>query len=545
MTDPDIILDIQNLLVARPAGAAGPPILDHVNFALRRGDFLAIVGESGSGKTTLAHAIIGLLAEGVTVKSGQIRFGYTDLLTVPDHRLTRIRGAEIGFVPQDPATSLNPVKTIGAQLSEVFRLRARSWGGTNKARCIALLEQVGIDQPERRLKQYPHQLSGGQKQRVLIAIGFALNPRLLIADEPTSALDVTVQKQVMTVFDRLVAEHGTTVVFVTHNIALAADHASRILVMRGGKIVEGNDLAGILARPVDPYTRLLLESARSDSRPTPRRAVSDGAIIEVESLVKVFDAKARLTRSHPPLTAVDHVSFAVRPGSTFGIVGESGSGKSTTARMIIGLESPTAGHVRFNGQDITRLPRAEQRAVWRDIQLVHQNPYASLNPRAKIGEIIASPLRAHGIGSAVFRAERAASLLEQVGLPRSLLARRPRELSGGQRQRVAIARALALNAKIIILDEALSALDVVTQAQVLDLLRALQEELGLTYIFISHDLTVVKQFADDIAVMHRGRLVEIGPVAEIFERPATPYTRSLLGALPGQRLAEAVFAITA
>ena len=534
------LLAVEDLIVEHRIAGASRRILDNVSLTLNQGDFLAIVGQSGSGKTTLGHALIGLLAEELRVVSGRVTLAGTDLLALPEHRLADLRGRDIGFVPQDPGSALNPVKTIGAQLAEAFRLHGAGWFRRRvvRAQCLRLLEEVGIDRPAERFRQYPHQLSGGQKQRVLLAIAFAHSPRLLIADEPTSALDVTVRRQVMALFDRLVRDHGTTVIFVTHDIALAADHASRLLVMRDGRVVEQGTSADVLARPAEPYTKQLIANALPPSAarraPAPLAPEADAApIIAVEELVKIFGP----ARGASPFTAVDRVSFAIQPGSTFALVGESGSGKSTTVRTLIGLEPATAGAIRFDGRDITRTTPAERRELWRDVQLVHQNPFSSLNPRATIGDIVASPLVAHRIGSRATRDERVSELLDAVGLPAGIHSRRPHELSGGQRQRVAIARALATKARVIVLDEALSALDVVTQAQILDLLRGLQADLGLTYIFISHDLGMVRDFADEVGVMRRGRLVESGPVERIFRHPASGYTRALLDALPGERLA--------
>jgi len=533
------LLDIAELVIGRRTSPETPPILEGVGLSLKAGDFLAVVGESGSGKTTLSHAVIGLLSEALSIRSGRIDFLGRDLAGLSDRDFARIRGRDIGFVPQDPGASLNPVKTIGAQLLEVFALHPEIAPprGEARIRALDLLRDVGIDRPEERFRQYPHQLSGGMKQRVLLAIAFALKPRLLIADEPTSALDVTVQKQVMAVLQRLVSENGTTVIFVTHDIALAAEYASRLLVMRGGKIVEDGALADVLAKPRDAYTRTLLANALPQPHDGKPAGEDTPALIEVEELVKRFGGKSSLGRRKPSIAAVDGVSFSVRAGRTFALVGESGSGKSTTARIIIGLETASEGSVRFGGADVTHLPPGERRLFWRGIQLVHQNPFASLNPRATLAEIIASPLVAHRIGDAASRRERVRELLEQVGLPAEFAGRRPAELSGGQRQRVAIARALALKAGVIILDEALSALDVVTQAQILTLLHRLQRDIGLTYIFISHDLGVVRDFADDVGVMQRGRLVETGTVADVFTRPASPYTRALLDAHPGEALA--------
>lgn len=542
------ILEVEDLIVDLPRGAENRQILKGVSFSVRRGEFVALVGESGSGKTTLSHSIIGMLAHGLRPRSGHVRFSGQDLLALGDRQFSQILGKDIGFIPQDPAASLNPVKTIGFQLSEIFRLRPKEFkrGSVIRSKCVELLKQVGVDRPEERLRQYPHQLSGGLKQRVLIAIAFGLRPKLLIADEPTSALDVTVQKQIMTIFAELAEEHHAAVIFVTHDIALASDHASRVLVMREGKVVEDAGVDSILQHPADRYTQLLVHNARAafgkieTSLPLKGHAFSESGefenIIEVENLVKIYGDDGFIFRNRDKFTAVSGVSFKVRRGSTFALLGESGSGKSTTARTIIGLETATSGAIRLNGRDITQVRGRRRKEIWRDIQLVYQNPNSSLNPRETVGEIIVSPLRAHGVGSRTSRTARVVELLDQVGLPRSVFQKVARELSGGQSQRVAIARALALSAKVIILDEALSGLDVVTRSQVLALLKRVQRELALTFIFISHDLSVVRSFADDVGVMQQGHLVEAGKTDDIFERPRTSYTRALLDALPGAKL---------
>jgi peptide/nickel transport system ATP-binding protein len=525
------ILDVRGLSV-EPSAKGARRILDDVGFSLRKGEFLAIVGESGSGKTTLSRALTGLLAPSLRIAQGTIQFAGVDLTRLPERPFGRLRGQDIGYVPQDPATSLNPTKTIGSQLSEVFRLHPdRASGGASlRDRCIELLEQVGIDRPAERLKLYPHQLSGGQKQRVLIAVAFALNPKLLVADEPTSALDATVQRQVMTVFDRLVQERRTTVVFITHNIALAADHASHILVLRHGRVVEANTVAGILAEPAAAYTRQLLGHGQPVvlRQAAFRPCQSSDPILEVEQLVKVFGGR-------DGQRAVDDVSFSIPRGSTFALVGESGSGKSTTARIIAGLEQGTSGRVRLDGSDITRPGVSQRRRVWREMQFVHQNPDSALNPRETVMRIVSSPLRAHRVGRQDEVAARVLGLLHQVGLPHEIVTKRPFQLSGGQRQRVALARALALETRLLILDEALSALDVVTQEQVIALLRELRQTLGLSLLFISHDLSVVERFADFVGVMHKGRMVEVGAIDRVFTLPETQYTQSLLVARPGRR----------
>jgi peptide/nickel transport system ATP-binding protein len=534
------LLAVRGLRVEYEPGSAA---VDGVDLVLEPGEIVALVGESGSGKTTLAKSILGLLPASARIAAGSIDFDGTDLAGLTEKQLTRIRGRRIGLVPQDPGASLDPVRTIGSQVAEVFRLHrdGRRWTRRElRAEVVRLLTLVGIDRPEERLRQYPHELSGGLKQRVLIAIGFSLRPQVLIADEPTSALDVTVQRTVLEVFDRLAKEFGTAVVFVTHDLAVATDHADRIVVMRGGRIREDRAVGEILSRPEDEYTVRLLEEAAPARAAAPvagALAAVDGLdgqaagyALEARGLVKVFG------RSGAEHRAVDAVSFGVRPGTTFALVGESGSGKSTTARMLMRLLDPTEGTVLVHGRDVTGLDGRGKRELWRTLQLVYQNPDSALDPRLRIRDIIAEPLVNFGLGTRADQRGRVAELLEQVNLPERAAAARPMELSGGQRQRVAIARALALGARTLVLDEALSALDVLTQAQILALLEELQRELGLTYLFISHDLHVVERISHEVGVMRRGRLVETGPTGSIFSDPQHEYTRLLLGSNPGHRL---------
>jgi ABC-type glutathione transport system ATPase component len=442
------------------------------------------------------------------------------------------------MVPQDPGASLDPVKTVGSQVAEVFRLHPEGCKRSKdeiRAEVIRLFELVGIDRPRERLRQYPHELSGGLKQRVLIAIAFSLRPKLLIADEATSALDVTVQRRVLEVFSRLARDHGTAIIFVTHDLAVATDLADRIVVMKRGKIREDRPVNDILTHPEDDYTvRLLMEASPAAPKDTSFAAEPDREesipAIEVQGLKKSFGQGEAEHR------AVDNVSFAVRQGNTFALVGESGSGKSTTARMIMRLLDPDSGSVRIQGRDVTSLAGRDKRELWRTLQLVYQNPDSALDPRLTIGDIVAEPLVSFRIGSRSERRARVAELLDQVNLPASVVGSRTKELSGGQRQRVAIARALALGARTLVLDEALSALDVLTQAQILVLLEDLQRHLGLSYLFISHDLHVVERVAHDVGVMSKGQLMEVGPTAQVFRNPQSDYTRLLLDSNPGHRL---------
>ncbi|MFC9876093.1 dipeptide ABC transporter ATP-binding protein [Nocardia salmonicida] len=524
------ILSVRDLRVSY----GGPEVVSGVGFDIRPGEFVALVGESGSGKSTISNAITGLLPRQTRI-TGSIELDGHQLVGLHPRQFTKLRGTSVGLVPQDPALSLNPVLTIGRQVAEVFRLHHRGLGREEiRRRSIELLDQVGVDRAAQRLRQYPHELSGGLKQRVLIAIAFGLDPRLLIADEPTSALDVTVQKQVLAVFDRLTAEHNTSVLFVTHDLALATDHATQVLVMRGGELLEHGPVAQVVRAPEHEYTGVLLDAAAVHFRdnPTHIRETSPEVLVRATDLVKRFGVRGGGSAS---VAAVDDVSFDIRRGTTFALVGESGSGKSTTARLVLGLVEATSGTVELDGVRQDRRSFRTRREYWRRIQYVYQNPQVALDPRFTVERLIAEPLVEFGIGDRVRRRARVAELLEQVGLPAAFVRRRPRDLSGGQQQRVAIARALALGAEVIVLDEALSALDVVTQAQILALLQRLQRELGVTYLFISHDLAVVRQISDDIGVLRRGKLVETGSVGDIFDNPRHEYTRELLSSIPGRR----------
>ena len=528
------LLEVRGLHVQYGRGPEAVVAADSHGLVLKPGEIVALVGESGSGKSTLAKSLIGLLPQSATVSAGSIKLDGIELTGLSERAMEKIRGRLIGMVPQDPGASLDPVKTVGSQVAEVFRLHSEEGKRSRseiRAEVIRLFELVGIDRPVERLKQYPHELSGGLKQRVLIAIAFSLGPKLLIADEPTSALDVTVQRRVLEVFSRLARDHGTAVIFVTHDLAVATDLADRIVVMQHGRILEDRSVADILARPEEDYTLKLLQEA-SPAAPALVDTASDEAVaaIEVCGLTKIFGRGATEHR------AVDDVSFSVRTGTTFALVGESGSGKSTTARMIMRLLEPSSGTVRVQGNNVTSIQGREKRELWRSLQLVYQNPDSALDPRLTVRDIVAEPLVSFRVGSRLERRARVTELLDQVNLPARVAGSRPRELSGGQRQRVAIARALALGARTIVLDEALSALDVLTQAQILVLLENLQRDLGLSYLFISHDLHVVERFAHDVGVMSRGQLREVGPTSQVFSNPQSEYTRLLLDSNPGRRL---------
>ncbi|MBT1426163.1 dipeptide ABC transporter ATP-binding protein [Dickeya dianthicola] len=533
------VLELEDVSIAYRDDDGERTVVEGVSFAIQPGEVVALVGESGSGKTTTAQAVIGLLADNGRLTRGAIRLNGADISRWSQPRLDSIRGRVVSLVPQDPGSSLNPVKTIGEQVDEILRLHQKSDRRRLRRQTLALLTRVGLTEPELRAGQYPHELSGGMKQRVLIAIAIALKPALIIADEPTSALDVTVQKRILDLLDELRRENGTAILFVTHDLAVAAERADRLLVFQKGYIQEQGPTRQVLSAPQSQYARTLLANipslapARRPSRADAScQSISSQPIVQVEQLVQEFP----LTGSRTQLfRAVDAVSFSVAPGTTHAIVGESGSGKTTTARMILGFQRPTAGRILIDGTDITRLRGEALRQFRQTIQLVYQNPFSSLDPSQRLFDIVEEPLRNFNRYTRTERANRVHEIFERVALPASLLQRRPAELSGGQRQRVAIARALVLEPKVLVLDEAVSALDVTVQAQILRLLEELQASLGLTYLFISHDLAVVRQIADTVSVLYHGKQVESGPVEQIFARPAERYTRELIDAIPGQR----------
>ncbi|WP_109208787.1 MULTISPECIES: ABC transporter ATP-binding protein [Microbacterium] len=544
------LLQVSNLSVSYSLGGRSRPAVRDVSFTVDRGEVVAIVGESGSGKSTTAHAVIHLLSANASVDAGSIVFDGTDLTGLSRRAWREVRGRAIGLIPQDPTTSLNPVKRVGRQVGEPLVIHGLATRRGADARAVELLRLAGIGEPEARAKQFPHQFSGGMKQRALIATALAAEPQLVIADEPTSALDVTVQKQILDHIDTLATTLGTAVLLITHDLGVAADRADRIIVMQDGGIVETGAARQVLEDPQHPYTRALIAAApglrgtaarvsgrRSPTEPdaSSRASVSTDAasppLLEVTDLRKEFPLPG-----HDKLVAVDDVSFRIDRGETLAIVGESGSGKSTTARLALRLEKPTAGGIRFDGNDLVTASREELRALRRRFQLVYQSPFASLDPRFTIAEVIDEPLRAFGVDKAE-RALRVRELIDQVALPAGIASRRPAELSGGQRQRVAIARALALRPDLVVLDEAVSALDVSVQAQILELLAAVQRDVGVSYLFISHDLAVVREISDRVAVMQRGRIVEQGATAQVLGDPREEYTRRLIDAIPGSTLA--------
>ena len=626
--DANPLLKITDLEVTFTTSTGVVPAVRGANLTIYPGQTVAIVGESGSGKSTTAAAVIGLLPGTGKVTGGSIEFDGKELTTMSSKEWIEVRGSGIGLVPQDPMSNLNPVLRVGTQVKEALlanNIVPRSEAGE---RVTELLEQAGLPDGERRAKQYPHEFSGGMRQRVLIAIGLASRPKLLIADEPTSALDVTVQRRILDHLETLTKEMGTAVLFITHDLGLAAERAEQLVVMHRGRIVESGPALEILQHPQHPYTKRLvsaapsLASARIESAHArgithteeeftgSAKNASSEEMIRVEHLTKEFHIRGAKGDASK-LLAVDDVSFTLRRGKTLAVVGESGSGKSTAANMILHLLEPTSGKIFFDGEDTSEYTEAQLFALRRRLQAVFQNPYGSLDPMYSIYRIIEEPLKIHGYGTLEYaraeikraeatgrepepwavaaleghsesdkklreervkayaqqeverakaagrepelwavaaleghsefnpkklREERVAELLDLVALPRSAMRRYPNELSGGQRQRVAVARALALNPEVIVLDEAVSALDVLVQNQILHLLNDLQAELGLSYLFITHDLAVVRQIADDVVVMEKGRLVEANTTDALFDHPVQDYTRELIEAVPGRKI---------
>jgi len=546
------LLEIKDLAITFRTSHGDVDAVRNANFTVMPGETVAIVGESGSGKSTSALAAIGLLAGNGRVSSGQIIFDGEDITHVSEKRMIELRGNSIGMVPQDPMSNLNPVWKIGFQVKETLKANGLPSGPKDVAKVLA---EAGLPDAERRAKQFPHEFSGGMRQRALIAIGLSCQPRLLIADEPTSALDVTVQRQILDHLDRMTTELGTAVLLITHDLGLAAERAQKVVVMYKGQVVESGPSLELLRNPQHPYTKRLVSAAPSLSSRRIQVAKEVGVepvdllaptevvhekgkpdeVLKIENLKKVFKLRSGFGRS-TDFTAVDDVSFTVKRGTTTAIVGESGSGKSTVAQMVLNLLQPTSGKIIFDGVDTSTLNAKELFKFRRRVQPIFQDPYGSLDPMYNIYRTIEEPLRTHKVGDKASREKKVRELLDQVSLPQSAMTRYPNELSGGQRQRVAIARALALDPEVIICDEAVSALDVLVQDQVLNLLANLQSDLGLTYLFITHDLAVVRQIADEVCVMERGKLVETGTTDSVFENPRRDYTRKLLDAIPGATL---------
>jgi peptide/nickel transport system ATP-binding protein len=528
-----------------------------VSFDVPKNSTVALVGESGSGKSVSAMAIMGLLPpeSAMVLPGSRVMYGGRDLLKETREGLQKLRGREISMIFQEPMTSLNPVFTVGDQIAEVLRLHMGLSRAQARARTIEVLHEVGIPEPKLRVNSYPHQLSGGQQQRVMIAMAIACEPKLLIADEPTTALDVTIQKQILDLMAGLKQRHQMSVLFITHDLAMVGEIADQVVVMQSGEVREAGSVADIFQNAQHPYTKALLECRpRLDRRPMrlpviedfirsqgqpvslPERTrgvtAGDPIILQVRNLSKEFKLRQGAF-GHRAFKAVDHVSFELARGKTLGLVGESGSGKTTVGLTLMRLVDASGGEVLFEGADLLKLTRAEMMPYKRRIQIIFQNPYASLNPRFTVGNILMEPMLIHGIGIDLEERSRMVySLLDKVGLTRAAFNKYPHEFSGGQRQRIAIARCLTMKPDVLICDESVSALDVSIQAQVLNLLQDLQDEFGMSYIFISHDLAVVKYISDQVMVMHNGEIVEMAGSDDIYLHPQQEYTRKLLSAIP-------------
>ena len=534
--------------------------LKGISFDVPENATVALVGESGSGKSVSSLAVMGLLPPDTTLidASSSITFAGRELLSLPLAERRRMCGKDIAMIFQEPMSSLNPVFTVGFQIGEVLREHMGMDGPQARARTLALLGEVGIPDPAKKIDAYPSQMSGGQQQRVMIAMAIACEPKLLIADEPTTALDVTIQKQIMDLIAALQKKHRMSVLFITHDLALVADIADRVIVMRHGVVREEGEARQVLAEPADDYTRALLHCRpRLDERPVRLPVIDDflggragrGIVLEqrsrgyaagdepllvVDRLSKSFFLREGLFGKRE-FKAVKDVSFTLARGKTLGVVGESGSGKTTVGLTLLRLHKATGGTAMFEGRDLIGMPERDFMPYKRRIQIIFQNPYASLNPRFTVGQILMEPMRIHRIGAGDRERETMAkALLDKVGLPAQAFHRYPHEFSGGQRQRIAIARCLTMKPEILVCDESVSALDVSVQAQVLNLLQDLQDEYKMSYIFISHDLSVVKYIADQVMVMHQGSVVELADSDELYRNPQHPYTRALLGAIPGQ-----------
>lgn len=532
MTSADIVLDIRDLSVHLPSGGDRSHAVEHVSITVRRGELVCIVGESGSGKSVTAFAAMGLLPKGILqVDAGQILLNGEDVVAASDARLRALRGQTMGMVFQEPMTALNPVLTVGDQIDEVLRIHTSASASDRKVRVLDIMRAMHLPDPERAYHSYPHQLSGGQRQRVVIAAAMVLEPSLLIADEPTTALDVTTQAQILVLIKELQVRSGMGVLFITHDFGVVADVADRVVVMQRGCIVEQGTVNEVLRAPKHPYTRSLIAAVPSATPPLRSQAVPP-TVLDVRGLNMRYGSTSWLRRGRV-VNAANDVQFTLARGQTIGIVGESGSGKSTVARCIARLLRPTAGRVDLGGVDIASLDERRLRKHRRRIQIVFQDPYRSLNPRRTIQDsIIEGPMN-FGV-SKKEAIKRAAELMTLVRLPVESLARYPHQFSGGQRQRLAIARALAMDPEVLIADEAVSALDVSVQKQVLEVLEDAQRRFDLSIIFITHDLRVAAQICDHVLVMRNGSVVESGRTYDVFKGPQHAYTQKLLDASPGQ-----------
>jgi peptide/nickel transport system ATP-binding protein len=530
-TDPAVA--IKDLRIKLPPGGDRPYAVDGVSFDLVAGEIVCVVGESGSGKSMCAHALMGLLPDSVSTEGGQIAFEGHNLLTLDEDGWRDLRGRRIAMVFQEPMTALNPLMRIGDQIVEMFEAHGLLTPRERRSKVLELTREVGLPDPERIVRAYPHQLSGGQRQRAMIAMALALEPAVLVADEPTTALDVTTQAQILKLIRDLQRSRNMAVMFITHDFGVVADIADRVVVLRYGRVVEQGRAADVLMHPQHPYTKALLAAVPSITPPPRAQLVDRNRAVDVIGVDKTYVTAGGWFTPDRTVQAASGVSFSILHGETLGLVGESGSGKSSVARLVMRLIDADRGTIRIGDLDLTQLEGKALRDQRRRIQMIFQDPFASLNPRRKIGQIICDGPIAHGTDPKAAQL-RARDLLGLVGLDAGAMERYPHEFSGGQRQRIGIARALALDPEIIVADEAVSALDVSVQAQVLKLLEDLKTRLGLSMLFITHDLRVAAQICDRIAVMQRGVIVELKSAALLFAAPDHPYTRELLAAVPGQ-----------
>ena len=539
---PEPILAVERLSIDARTPLGLKPVLEDVSFAVQPGETLSLAGESGSGKSLTALSIMRLLSNSLRVRGGSIRLAGRELTDISERAMRSVRGAEIAMIFQEPMTSLNPVMTIGAQLAEAIRIHGADGGAGAEARAKDMLDAVHIGEAARRLGQYPHELSGGMRQRVMIAMALSCRPKILIADEPTTALDVTVQAQILKLMRELRSEFGAAILLITHDMGVVAEMADRVAILQAGRLVEEGATLDIFERPREPYTRQLLDAvprlgafAGTDAPPRvtnkPLAPTARDPVLFVRNLEVTYGRGKSWLRGAVPAPTVKGVSFELKPGQTLGLVGESGSGKSTIGKAVLGL-LPFAGEVVLDGVAIAGLSAREMKPVRRSAQMIFQDPYASLDPRMSIGAAIAEPLVIHGIGNAAERRALVARLLERVRLSPDHASRYPHEFSGGQRQRICIARAIALEPKLIVADESVSALDVSVRGQVLDLMLELQEEMGLAYLFISHDMAVIERMSHHVAVMRGGEIVEHGARRQVFENPSHAYTKALMQAVP-------------
>ncbi|MGY4284170.1 peptide/nickel transport system ATP-binding protein [Bradyrhizobium sp. LM2.7] len=532
----DVALSVRDLTASLPAGMERVHAVENVSFDLKRGQILCIIGESGSGKSVTANAIMGLLPKTIRISSGTICLEGMDLVGLSSDRLRDLRGRVVSMIFQDPLSALNPLMTVGEQIEEVIAAHAIGRPKSRRSRAIELLFEVGLPDPQLMYHQYPFRLSGGQRQRVMIAMALALEPAILIADEPTTALDVTTQAQILHLIRDIQRRKGMSVMFITHDFGVVAEIADAVVVMEKGRCVEQGSAEQVLKSPSHLYTRRLIAAVPhlTGKDRLPAEAAAKAAILKVECLVKTYRSGSPLFRTQRIVPAVNGVSFDLAPGRTLGVVGESGSGKSSLGRLLIKLLDSDSGAILFEGRDVAGLSEAQFRPVRPKIQMIFQDPFASLNPRSTIGQILTVGPIAHGVPHKE-ACEQARKLLTHVGLDAGSFDRYPHEFSGGQRQRIGIARALMFKPKLLIADEAVSALDVSIQAQILKLLDQIQRETGVSMIFITHDLRVASQICDEIAVMHRGKIVERGPPSQIFLEPKSAYTRELVAAIPGEQ----------